>query len=127
MWTIILGFISQVLLTLNSSSNLMVYCMVVARMRITLCRMVTCRSRIASCHCINGSESSQCPTCGRHVMGLKTLQRSEREQDGVQRIHAKRNSTTKSTIITNKCPSSSSQVNVILKTNISDGIYSHSV
>ena len=33
MWSIILGFVSHVLLTLNSSCNLIIYCVIVERLR----------------------------------------------------------------------------------------------
>ena len=77
-WSIILGFVSHVMLTLNSSTNLLIYCMVVTRLRKGLVKMVTCGSNSGaiSCQCVTESESEQCPLCGRRMMGLKTIQKS---------------------------------------------------
>ena len=78
MWSIILGFVSHVMLTLNSSTNLLIYCLVVSRLRKVLTRMLTCSSSSTpiSCQCVTDSESEQCPLCGRRLMGLKTIQKS---------------------------------------------------
>ena len=47
-------FVSHVLLTLNSSTNLLIYCLVVASFRSAVVRLVTCRSGHNTILCMSG-------------------------------------------------------------------------
>ena len=52
LWSIMLGFVSHVLLTVNSSTNLLIYCWVVPACRDKMVRMLRCASQSSPvCRC----------------------------------------------------------------------------
>ena len=61
---------------INSSINLLIYCMVGARFRSVFYQKILCRNTIHTCQCLQNSEESKCPQCGRRLVGLRTVQRS---------------------------------------------------
>ena len=57
-WSITLGFVSHVLLTVNSSTNLLIYCWVVTSFRNKMFRMLRCAPESSSlgCQCVQVKE-----------------------------------------------------------------------
>ena len=79
-WSIALGFVSHVLLVLNSSINLMIYCLVGAKFRQVFWTVILCRNKERQCQCMQNTEDSKCPKCGQKLVGLKTIHRSGGEE-----------------------------------------------
>ena len=71
-WALVLGFVSQVSLVVNSSTNLLIYCLVGTRFRAQFCAVLRCGRR-RGCNCARSSESCNCSSCGNRVAGLKTI------------------------------------------------------
>jgi len=75
-WSILLGFFSHIFLVVNSSINLLIYCLVGAKFRTVFYQVVCCRGP-TPCQCIQlTSEGGRCVACGRRMNGLQTIQRS---------------------------------------------------
>ena len=79
LWSIALGFVSHVLLVFNSSINLLIYCMVGAKFRQVFCHHILRRDTVQPCQCMQSTEDSKCPRCGKKLVGLKTAQPSSGE------------------------------------------------
>jgi hypothetical protein len=79
-WNITLGFISHILLVFNSSINILIYCMVGVKFRSLFYRNMMRRKTVRACPCI-GCEVSKCPMCGRRGLELRTVQKSEDEEE----------------------------------------------
>jgi len=75
-WSILLGFFSHIFLVINSSINLLIYCLVGAKFRTVFCQVVCCKGP-TPCQCLQlTSEGGRCVACGRRMNGLQTVQRS---------------------------------------------------
>ncbi|XP_023347957.1 uncharacterized protein LOC111716716, partial [Eurytemora carolleeae] len=70
-WSVIIGFISQVLLCINSSANLIIYCCLGAKFREVTLRYF-CRSS-RDCRCLHSTEEGgRCKNCGIQRGALDT-------------------------------------------------------
>ena len=73
-WSIVLGFVSHVLLVINSSANLFIYCAIGAKFRAKCWAYILCRSMLSTVSSYDSTRQEQgacrCPLSSAEVFGL---------------------------------------------------------
>ena len=83
MWSILFGFISDIFLVINSSTNLFIYYIIGSQFRKQFCRYILCRKNNDGvfCRCLQSSEVQPCRICGKVRPRLESAELTSEDVD----------------------------------------------